>query len=114
MDLGTSAAVVLPHHFLSHQPALNLHNPAGMDALLQSGRSWLDRGVEGFRLDAIDFLLRDRALRPNPAAAKPEVMPTKLYGLQQHVHDMIHPKRLGLLERIRGLMEAYPATVTLG
>ena len=102
------------HHFLSHQPALNLHNPAVMDALLETGRFWLDRGVDGFRLDAIDFLLHDRQLRPNPAAPAPDAIPAKLFGLQQHIHDMLQPDSIGLLARIRGLMDEYAGTVTLG
>jgi alpha-glucosidase len=102
------------HHFLNHQPALNLHNPAVMDALLATGRFWLDRGVDGFRLDAIDFLLHDKALRPNPPAAVPGGIPAKLFGMQHHVHDMLQPEAMGLLARIRGLMEDYPGTATLG
>lgn len=102
------------HHFLSHQPALNLHNPAVMDALLETGRFWLDRGVDGFRLDAIDFLLHDRHLRPNPAAPPAADVPAKLFGLQQHVHDMLQPERMALLERIRALLDAYPGRVGLG
>ena len=102
------------HHFLGHQPALNLHNPAVMDALLETGRFWLDRGVDGFRLDAIDFLLHDTSLRSNQAAPSPEVVPAKLFGMQQHVHDMLQPETMGLLARIRGLMDGYPGTVTLG
>ncbi|MDR3529709.1 MAG: alpha glucosidase [Rhodopila sp.] len=102
------------HHFLSHQPALNLHNPAVMDALLETGRFWLDRGVDGFRLDAVDFLLHDKSLRSNPAAPTPEIVPAKLFGMQQHVHDMLQPEAMGLLARIRGLMDAYPGTATLG
>ncbi len=102
------------HHFLSHQPALNLHNPAVADALLDTGRFWLDRGVDGFRLDAVDFLLHDRALRSNPAAAPPDAIPAKLFAMQEHVHDMLQPEALGLMTRIRGLMDLYPGTVTLG
>jgi alpha-glucosidase len=64
-----------------------------MDALLETGRSWLDRGVDGFRLDAIDFLLHDRSLRSNPAA--PGVIPAKLFGMQLHVHDMLQPEAWG-------------------
>jgi alpha-glucosidase len=41
-------------------------------------------------------------------------MPVKLFGLQHHVHDMIQPEALGLLSRIRGLMDRYPGTVTMG
>lgn len=102
------------HHFLSHQPALNLHNPAVMEALLETGDFWLRRGVDGFRLDAIDFLLHDRALRDNPAAPHTGEMPIKLFGLQRHVHDMLQPESHGLLTRIRGLMDRYPGSVTLG
>lgn len=102
------------HHFLNHQPALNLHNPAVADAVLETGRFWLDRGVDGFRLDAIDFLLHDKALRPNPAAPPPAEIPAKLFGMQLHMHDMMQPETMGLLARIRGLMDSYPGTTTLG
>jgi len=102
------------HHFLAHQPALNLHNPAVMDALLETGEFWLRRGVDGFRLDAIDFLLHDKSLRSNLPAPWPEVMPAKLFGLQRHVHDMLQPETIGLLGRIRGLLDRYPGTVALG
>jgi alpha-glucosidase len=102
------------HHFLDCQPALNLHNPAVMDALLETGRFWLERGVDGFRLDAVDFLLHDPLLRSNPAAPPQPEVPAKLFGMQRHVHDMLQPETTGLLARIRGLMDAYPDTVTLG
>lgn len=101
------------HHFLTHQPALNLHNPAVMDALLETGAFWLQRGVDGFRLDAIDFLLHDRTLQSNPPAAVPTI-PTKLFAMQRHLHDMIQPEAMGLLARIRGLMDRHPGTATLG
>ena len=102
------------HHFLPHQPALNLHNPVVMEALLETGEFWLRRGVDGFRLDAIDFLLHDRDLRPNPPAPQSGDTPAKLFGLQQHVHDMLQPESHGLLTRIRGLMDRYPGSVTVG
>ena len=102
------------HHFLSHQPALNLHNPAVADAMLETGRFWLERGVDGFRLDAVDFLLHDKALRSNPPAQAAGAIPAKLFAMQLHRHDMLQPEALGLLARIRGLMNQYPGTVTLG
>jgi alpha-glucosidase len=102
------------HHFLAEQPALNLHNPAVMDALLETGQFWLDRGVDGFRLDAIDFLLHDPALRANPAAPARGAIPAKLFGMQVHTHDMLQPAAMGLLTRIRGLTDRYPGRVTLG
>ncbi|HET6183860.1 MAG TPA: alpha-glucosidase family protein [Acetobacteraceae bacterium] len=102
------------HHFLTHQPSLNLHNPAVLEALLDAGEFWLKRGVDGFRLDAIDFMLHDPALRPNPPAPPPAETPAKLFGLQLHLHDMLQPGICALLSRIRALTDRYPGTVTLG
>jgi maltose alpha-D-glucosyltransferase/alpha-amylase len=45
------------HRFFSHQPDLNFDNPAVMEAVLQIMRFWLDMGVDGFRLDAIPYLV---------------------------------------------------------
>lgn len=100
------------HHFLTSQPALNLANPKALDALLAVGEFWLQRGVDGFRLDAVDFLAHDPALRPNPASPKGRT-PAKLFGMQEHLHDMIHPDTFGILARIRALADRYGA-VTLG
>jgi alpha-glucosidase len=100
------------HHFLADQPQLNLHNPAVQDALLETGRFWLDRGVDGFRLDAIDFYAHDPALRPNPPAACGAG--PKLFGRQHHAHDMLHPARFDFLARIRALLDGYPGAMTLG
>jgi len=45
------------HRFFSHQPDLNFDNPAVMEAILKTMRFWLDMGVDGFRLDAIPYLV---------------------------------------------------------
>ncbi|WP_200845378.1 alpha-amylase family glycosyl hydrolase [Roseomonas sp. 18066] len=102
------------HHFLSTQPSLNLHNPAALDALLAVGEFWLKRGVDGFRLDAVDFLAHDPALRPNPPRPFAGPTPAKLFGLQSHQHDMLHPGIDHVLSRIRALTDRYPGTTTLG
>jgi alpha-glucosidase len=103
------------HHFLSSQPSLNLRDPEIVEALLAVARFWLRRGVDGFRLDAVDFLLHDEALRDNPprvplggsALAKP-------FGMQRHVYDMTPEERPALLERLRALADAHPGTLLLG
>ena len=103
------------HHFLSQQPALNFHNPEVVDAVLDIGRFWLARGVDGFRLDAVDWLMHDARLRDNPAApmATDGSVPAKLFGMQQHIHDLLQPEMMGVLARIRGLMDEFPGTTTL-
>lgn len=103
------------HHFLPGQPTLNLHNPAVVQALLEVARFWLDRGADGFRLDAVDFLTHDPALRSNPAATPwGGVVPAKLFALQDHRHDMIQPETLAVLRQFRALADRYPGTALLG
>ena len=55
------------HNFLEEQPDLNFHNPDVIAALMEQAKFWLDRGVDGFRVDAIDFGVHDPQLRDNPA-----------------------------------------------
>jgi len=101
------------HHFLSAQPALNLRHPAVEQALFEAARFWLDRGVDGFRLDAVDWMFHSPSLADNPPAP-PGPIPTKPFAMQLHQHDLMHGDTLGFLERIRKLMNAYPGTATLG
>lgn len=100
------------HHFLKSQPALNWRHPAMVEAVLAAGRFWLDRGVDGFRLDAVDFLSHDPALRSNPVRALAAI-PAKPFAMQDHVHDMAQPEALVAMESIRALMDEYPGAVTM-
>jgi len=54
------------HNFLTSQPDLNFHEPAVQQELLDVTRFWLERGVDGFRLDTINFYVHDYQLRDNP------------------------------------------------
>lgn len=56
------------HTFLKEQPQLNVHLPVVQEALLDSARFWLNRGVDGFRRDALNHAMADRLLRGNPPA----------------------------------------------
>ena len=107
------------HNFLKEQPDLNLHNPQVQEELLGVARFWLDRGVDGFRLDTINFYFHDPQLRDNPAldpsqrnaTIAPEVNP---YNWQDHIHDKNQPENLEFLRRLRTLMDEYPATTAVG
>ena len=102
------------HHFLPSQPTLNLRNAAVVAEMLDIGAFWLDRGVDGFRLDAVDFLLHHPELRDNPAQPPTDgQVPVKLFGLQRHLHDMLHPDIALVLQRVRGLMDRHPGRTTL-
>jgi alpha-glucosidase len=100
------------HHFLPAQPKLKLSNPEVMAALLETAAFWLDRGVDGFRFDAVDFLAHDEALRSNPARSV-EVVPVKPYHMQQHRHDLGGEAIIPLLEQIRAVMDRYPAVMAI-
>ena len=54
------------HYFYPQQPDLNWRNPMVHDAMFDVTRWWYRRGVSGFRLDAVDTLFEDRAMRDNP------------------------------------------------
>ena len=107
------------HNFLKEQPDLNLHNQDVQDALLDVARFWLERGVDGFRLDTINFYFHDKLLRDNPAlppearnaTIAPEVNP---YNWQDHLYDKNQPENLAFLQRLRALMNGYPGTTAVG
>jgi alpha-glucosidase len=97
------------HNFLASQPDLNLHNPAVQDAHLANARFWLDRGVDGFRLDAINFSMHDPALTDNPPVTDPQALKARPYDYQQHIHNQSHDDIIGFLERVRALTDGYDA-----
>jgi alpha-glucosidase len=107
------------HNFLSEQPDLNFHNRDVQDALLDITRFWLERGVDGFRLDTINFYFHSEGLENNPPLAPeerndqtaPAVNP---YNYQDHLYDKSRPENLGFLERFRALLDEYPATAAVG
>ncbi len=101
------------HNFLSSQPQLNVHNPAVQDALLDVARFWLDRGVDGFRIDAINFAMFDPALTDNPPAPESNRRRSRPADFQLAKNNMSHPDIPFFLERIRALTDGYGATFTV-
>ncbi len=94
------------HNFLASQPDLNFHNPEVQQATLDYVKFWLDRGVDGFRLDSINFCFHDPALRDNPA--KPMELrlgrgfsPDNPYAFQYHYYNNTQPENLGFLHDLR-------------
>jgi len=100
------------HNFLPEQPDLNVHNAAVQDALLGVARFWLDRGVDGFRIDAINFAMHDPQLRDNPPAP-PGGKRTRPFDFQQHLHNQSHPDIVKFLERLRQVTDSYEARFTV-
>jgi alpha-glucosidase len=66
------------HSFYPEQPDLDWRNPEVVQAMQHAIRFWLDRGTDGFRVDALDRLLKDPQLRDDPPATEPLALP--MYG----------------------------------
>ncbi|MFB9887028.1 alpha-glucosidase [Balneatrix alpica] len=107
------------HNFLSSQPDLNFHNPQVVEAMLDVMRFWLERGVDGFRLDTANFFFHDKLLRSNPANEEIRsgaigVRPDNPYGYQRHLYDKTQPENIGFLQQVRALMDEFPGSTTVG
>ena len=106
------------HNFLTSQPDLNYHHPEVREAALDVARFWLARGIDGFRLDVVNFYYHDRELRSNPpqplggfAAAVPASNP---YAFQRHLYDKTQPENLQFLHELRAVLDTVPGTTTIG
>jgi len=105
------------HNFLASQPDLNFHNPEVQDALLEAVRFWLERGVDGFRLDTVNYYVHDRWLRGNPPLASSVAgtnSETNTYLYQEHLFDKTQPENLAFLRRFRALLDEYEDRTVVG
>jgi alpha-glucosidase len=104
------------HNFLVSQPQLNFHNPDVQQAHLEALRFWLERGVDGVRMDACNYHFHDTELRSNPPATKRDtasVTDVNPYGMQSHIYDKTRPENIAFLQKIRSLLNEYGA-VSIG
>lgn len=101
------------HTFLKEQPQLNVANPAVQDALLGVARFWLERGVDGFRLDALNHAIHDPLLRDNPPAPADGRVRTRPFDYQIKLHSQSQPGVIPFIERIRALCDQFGAIHTV-
>lgn len=106
------------HNFLAEQPDLNWYNPEVVQAVLDVAKFWLDLGVDGFRLDVVNFYTHDRLLRDNPPRPQDWKLPEGAgdgdpFFSQLNWYNFCQPATLELLTPIRELMDCYPGAVTL-
>lgn len=108
------------HNFIRAQPDLNYHNPEVQKAMLDECRFWLERGIDGLRLDVINFLFHDRQLRDNPPkdphkeGYSHQYEKREPYNMQRHLYDKSQPENLEFIQRLRKLTDEYPDIFTLG
>jgi len=100
------------HQFLKEQPQLNVRLPQVQDELLAITRFWLDRGVDGFRFDALNHAMFDPALTDNPPVGDDRPR-TRSYDFQEKRHSQNHPDVVALIERIAGVCADYGAIFTV-
>ncbi len=98
------------HSFLKEQPDLNWRNSALKSAMYDNMRFWLDRDVDGFRLDAVMFMMKDPEERDNPSNEDQAALMHKslgAYDAQLHHHDQGHPDIHGVFREMRAVLEEY-------
>ena len=98
------------HTFLPEQPDLNWRNPDVRAALMNVVRTWLDRGVDGFRLDVFNVYFKDAAMRSNPWA----IGRRAAWSWQRHLHDRDQPELADALREMRALIDSYGGKMTVG
>ena len=99
------------HSFCVEQPDLNWRNPEVKKAVFGEMRFWLDRGVDGFRLDVFNLYIKDAELRSNPLALGKY---PRGYELQKHIYDGDQPEMHDLLREMRRLTDSYSERTTVG
>lgn len=106
------------HNYLASQPDLNYHNPTVQDAILDVARFWLDRGVDGFRLDTANMYFHDAALRDNPPAKEGDLVSgigrENPFSRQKPMYNINRPETPRFHERLRALTDRYKGTVMVG
>jgi alpha-glucosidase len=104
------------HHFLPEQPELNWRNPDLRTAMFDVLRFWLDRGVDGFRMDVIGMIIKDQQFRDNPINPKadPDLHPDNIFGRQLHVYNEDQDEVHGVLREIRQVLDEYDERCVLG
>jgi len=99
------------HSFLREQPDLNWRNPTVEAAMFDTLRFWLERGVDGFRIDVAHFIMKDPDLADNPPAPRPtgtaDFKPLGDYDAWDHVNDKGHPDIHGVFRRLRTVLDEY-------
>lgn len=99
------------HLFLAHQPDLNWRNPQVRAEFERIIRFWLERGVDGFRIDAAQCFVKDAALRSNPQCApwSPDAPRAEQWDAFDHRHDVAQPETLDIFEQWQAICSGYGA-----
>lgn len=89
------------HSFYPEQPDLNWRNPDVLEEFMKVMRFWLDKGVDGFRFDVINMIVKDKKFRSNPFVFH-------LPFLQRPKYSRNRPRTFKIIKQIRELTDSYP------
>ena len=100
------------HQFVTQQPELNYRNPAVLAGVLDVMRFWLDKGVDGFRVDVIFLMLKDERFRDEPP--NPDWDGVDPHERLRHVHTCNLPGVHDVIRRMRATLDEYGERVMVG
>jgi len=103
------------HNFLPEQPDFNYHNRDVQDWMIENMRFWLNRGVDGFRFDTVNYFFHDQRLRNDAADYRVKTEPDgNPYDMQYHLFSKNQPENLPWMERIRTLLDSFDDRASVG
>lgn len=101
------------HAFLKEQPDLNWRNPEVQQAMLDVMRFWLNKGVDGFRIDVMWHLIKDEQLRDNPP--NPDYQPhMATYEQLLPVYSTDQPEVHDIVRKMRGVLDEFDDRMMIG
>ncbi len=104
------------HQFVKEQPELNWRNPEVKNAMLETLRFWMRRGVDGFRMDVIGLIYKDPELRDNPPDpnANPALPANDLFSRQLHIFNQDQEDVHEVIREIRQVLDEFDDRVGIG
>src|SRR5690606_15108958 len=101
------------HAFLKEQPDLNWRNPEVKEAMYETMRFWLDKGVDGFRVDVLWHLIKDSQFRNNPV--NPNYQPhMATYEKLLPVYSTDQPEVHQIVQEMRSVLDEYQERMMIG
>lgn len=95
------------HGFLKEQPDVNWRNPKVVEAMDSVLRFWLDRGVDGFRVDVLWHIIKDDQWRDNPVNLNYNVARQPTYDYLDPIYSTDRPEVHALVQHIRSVIDSY-------
>jgi len=114
-ELDPTTGQMYFHMFYKEQPDVNWRNPAVRQYMLDVFKFWLDRGVDGFRLDVFNAYYKSPNFEDNPMGPiRPSLMGLRAFDRMKHIYDIDQPEMIPLLQDIRKILNSYGETYSVG